>query len=128
MGISCMKSLVGSFVWWPRMDKEIQDKVRHCSTCQYNQNNPVLAPVHSWEYPASPWERLHVDFAGPFMGKMFLMVVDAFSKWIEVETMNSSTAAATVRCLRKICATHGLPQVVVSDNGQHLLGKSLRSF
>ena len=106
-----------------------EDKVRHCSTCQYHQNNPVSAPVHSWEYPASPWERLHVDFAGRFMGNMFLVVVDAFSKWIEVEAMNSSTAAATVvRCFRKICATHGLPQVVVSDNGPAFIGQEFKEF
>ena len=128
MGISCMKSLARSFVWWPGMDKEIEDKARHCSTCQYNQNNLVSAPVHSWEYPASPWERLHVDFAGPFMGKMFFVVVDAFSKWIEVEAMNSSTAAATVKCLRKIYATHGLPQVVVSDNGPAFIRKEFKEF
>ena len=128
MGISRMKSLARSFVWWTGMDKEIEDKARHCSTSQYNQNNPVSAPVHSWEYPASPWERLHVDFAGPFMGKLFLVVVDAFSKWIEVEAMNSSTAAATVRCLRKICATHGLSQVVVSDNGPAFTGQEFKEF
>ena len=102
MGVSRMKSLARSFIWWPGMDKDIEDKARHCSKCQHNQINPITAPVHSWEYPAGPWERLHVDFAGPFMGKMFLVVVDAFSKWVEVEAMNSSTSAATVSQLRKI--------------------------
>ena len=53
-----MKSLSQSFVWWPGMDKEIEGKTRHCSTCQYSQNNLISAPVHSWEYPASPWGRL----------------------------------------------------------------------
>ena len=27
-----------------------------------------------------PWQQIHIDFAGPFLSKMFLIVVDAFSK------------------------------------------------
>ena len=40
--------------------------------------------LHPWLWPAKPWQSIHVDFAGPFMGKMFLIVVDAHSKWPEV--------------------------------------------
>ena len=31
-----------------------------------------------------PWQRVHIDFAGPFRNKNFLIVVDAHSKWPEV--------------------------------------------
>ena len=44
------------------------------------------------------------------MGRMFLVVVDAFSQWIEVESLSSCTSAITVARLRKIFALHGLPQ------------------
>lgn len=128
MGISRMKSLARSFCWWPGMDMDIENKVRHCYKCQQNRNNPSAAQPHSWEYPSAAWERLHIDFAGPFMGKMFLIVVDAFSKWIEVESMSSSTSSATVRCLRKIFSTHGLPRVMVSDNGRAFLGHEFKEF
>ena len=46
-----------------------------------------MKPVHFWEWPATPWQRIHVDFAGPFVGRMFLIIVDAHSKWPEVEIM-----------------------------------------
>ena len=49
------------------------------------------APTHCWEVPKQPWNRVHVDFAGPFMDSMFLvLVVDAFSK-LEVAMMSSIT-------------------------------------
>ena len=67
------------------------------------------------------WQRIHVDFAGPFNGQMFLLVVhvDAKSKWIEVFPMPSTTctASATIRAPRFLFATHSLPEVIVSENG-----------
>ena len=127
-GINRMKALARSFVWWPGIDKDIETTVKSCIECCTNQSNPAGAPVHHWEAPTKPWERIHIDFAGPFMGKMFLIVVDAFSKWIEVEMMNCSTASATVGRMRRIFATHGLPLVLVSDNGSSFVGEEFTQF
>ena len=127
-GISRMKSLARSYVWWPCIDKDIERTVKSCKECCVNQNNPSAAPVHPWEAPKDPWERIHVDFAGPFLGKMFLITVDAFSKWIEVDMMNTSTACATVSKLRRVFATHGLPLTLVSDNGPSFVGEEFEKF
>ena len=54
-----MKAIARGVVWWP-------------------------ASLHPWEWPSQPWSRLHIDFAGPFEGKMFLVVVDSHSKWLDV--------------------------------------------
>ena len=127
-GINRMKALARSFVWWPGIDKDIEMVVKSCKVCCMHQNNPASAPSHPWEAPTKPWERIHIDFAGPFMGKMFLIVVDAFSKWIEVEMMTCSTASATVGRMRRIFATHGLPLVLVSDNGSSFVGEEFKQF
>ncbi|UYV62996.1 K02A2.6-like, partial [Cordylochernes scorpioides] len=42
------------------------------------------ATISEWTWPEKPWHRLHLDLAGPFMGRMFLVLVDAYSKWIEI--------------------------------------------
>ena len=81
------------------------------------QSNPKKAPLQTWEYPTRRWERIHVDFAGPFLGKMFLIAVDAYSKWCEVSIMTSSATSPTIEKLRCLFATHGLPEMLVSDNG-----------
>ena len=80
-GIVRMKALAGNYIWWPGMDKEIEQAAKGCTGCQLIQNNPHTAPLlHPWEWPAHPWQRIHVDFAGPFLGTMFLVVVDSHSK------------------------------------------------
>ena len=93
-----------------------------------DQNNPSRAPIHCWEYPNQPWERIHIDYADPFLGHMFLIVVDAYSKWTEICVMRTSTATTTVEKMRGIFATHGLPVLVVSDNGPCFSSQEFKMF
>ena len=64
-GISQMKSLARSYIWWPGLDGGLEREGKSCLTCQVNRNNPAPAPVYPWEWPAKPWSRLYVDYAGP---------------------------------------------------------------
>ena len=127
-GVSKMKSLARSFVWWPKMDSEIEECVKQCVNCQQNQHNPAKAPLHPWDYPKRPWVRLHADYAGPVKGKMLLVLVDAYSKWLEVRAVSSATAAATIAELRSIFATHGLPDILVTDNGTCFTSAEFQDF
>ena len=127
-GASRMKSLARSYFWWPGMDRNIEDIVKGCSPCQLNRNRPSVAPLHPWEWPSRPWARLHIDYAGPFLNKMFLVVVDAHSKWLEAFPMANSTSEATIDKLRQIFATHGLPETIVSDNGTCFTSAAFRTF
>ena len=119
-GISRMKSLARSYVWWPAMDRELEELVQKCDTCQLQNKSPPAAPLHPWEWPEKPWTCIHIDYAGPFHDKMFLVAVDATSKWIETYIMNSTTLKATVCKLRKTFAQHGLPKILISDNAPNL--------
>ena len=127
-GMSRMKALARSYVWWPNIDKDLEAAVRHCRTCEFNQSRPKSVPAHAWEYPSTPWERLHMDHAGPLNGDTFLIVVDSYSKWVEVEKVRSTDARTTIRVLRKLFATHGVPKVIVSDNGPGFASAELGQF
>ena len=73
LGIVKMKSLTRSYIWWPK------------AALVANSNRMTgKALVHSWEWPATPWQRIHEDFAGTFLGRTFLIIIDAHSsslKW-----------------------------------------------
>lgn len=127
-GVSRMKSLARSFVWWPGMDRALEDQVKACSKCQSNQKMPAPAPLHPWQWPGHPWSRLHLDFAGPCMGKMFLVMVDAHSKWLEAHIMSNITAPVTTETLRGIFAIHGLPDMIVTDNGPTFISEVFKEF
>ena len=43
---------------------------RTCLSYQAVKHTPAKAPLHPWAWPTSPWECIHVDFAGPVAGRM----------------------------------------------------------
>lgn len=55
-------------------------------------------------------------------------MVDAKSKWIEVVQMTSTSASATIRALRDLFATHGLPEEIVADNGPQFVAGEMKDF
>lgn len=127
-GVVRMKALTRSLCWWPRMDQQIDETVKACQGCQSIQKKPLPAPLHPWIWPSEPWERIHVDFAGPFQNKVYLIVVDAYSKWPEVIPMASTTTEATIKELRKLFAAYGIPRLLISDNGPQFMSEEFQTF
>lgn len=127
-GMSKMKSLARCYFWWPGLDKAIEDLVKKCKECQEQSALPPQTPVHSWEVPKTPWTRVHIDHAGPFLGHYFLILVDAHSRWLEVYIVPSTSSEATIKVLRHIFSTHGLPHQLVSDNGPSFTSQEFKKF
>ena len=127
-GISRMKAMARSYIWWPKLDTHLEDMVKSCTSCQSVKKAPPVAPLHPWIWPTKSWERIHVDFAGPFQNKMFLVVVDAHSKWPEVIQMTSTSAEQTVMALQQLFTNYGLPQQIVSDNGPQFTAVDFQQF
>ncbi|XP_011874398.1 PREDICTED: uncharacterized protein K02A2.6-like, partial [Vollenhovia emeryi] len=82
-GINKMKGIARGYCWWSGIDHDIKTLVENCQSCNTVRNNPPKVEQHLWEPSAAPMHRVHADFAGPFLGKYFFIVVDAYSKWPE---------------------------------------------
>lgn len=95
----------------------LEEKVRHCTECQEHQRLPSKAPLHPWDWPEKQWARVLIDFAGPFLGRQFLLLVDAHPKWLEMFTVPSTSSQAAIDKLHEVFITHRLPEILVSDNG-----------
>ena len=127
-GITRMKSVARSYMWWPGLDKAIENLAKSCSSCLAVKHAPAVAPLQPWVWPDQPWKRVHLDFAGPFQGSMFLVAVDAHSKWPEVHLMKETTAAKTLDVLRVMFSAHGLPEQLVTDNGPQFVAEEFATF
>ena len=105
----------------------IEDTCSKCSTFQQQQKLPTKSPG-TWNWPSGPWKRLHLDYAGPFMNSMFLIVVDAHSKWLEVFPTSYSTSEATIHYLNSTFAKFGLPEHIVTDNGTCFTSATFKNY
>ena len=127
-GISRMKGMARSLIWWPKIDHHIAAVAMNCKDCQETRNqSSSVSKEAKWPTPPQPWHRVHADFA-EFKGLNFLVIVDAYSKWPEVLLMTKTTASLTVEVLSEVFARLGLPAEMVTDNGPQFSSGVMREF
>jgi transposase InsO family protein len=127
-GICKMKGIARSYLWWPSLDKDIEHVAKGCMECRAVKGTPQTAPLHPWVWPSRPYHRIRLDFAGPFQGAMFLVAIDAYSKWPDVFIMQGTTVNKTIEKLRQVFAMHGIPEQIVSDNGPQFTSEEFATF
>ena len=117
-GSTKTKQFLRARVWFPAMDRMVDEYVQSCIPCQAATSGTSVEPVKPTELPEHPWEHLAMDFKGP-VGKefYFLVVVDEYSRYPEVAVVKSTAAEAVLPELDRILSTHGVPQKIKSDNG-----------
>lgn len=127
VGIVKMKALARSYVFWPHIDRDIEHLCQNCEVCARHKGTPDRPRVHHWEYPAAPWERIHMDYAS-YGGRNYLLIVDAFSKWVECFITTSMTATTVKTVLLSLFARYGTPSILISDNQTSFVGVELQGF
>lgn len=128
VGMSKMKGLARGYVWWPQIDSDIENIVRSCQSCLQFQREPPKTINHPWEEPREPFQRVHIDHAGPFKGQYFLLIIDAYTKWLEVFPVRNVTSQVTIERLRETFSRFGLPVTLVSDNGTAFTSNEFKIF
>lgn len=128
MGIVKTKASARSYVWWPGIDEAVEATCRECAVCAGEADSPQRHVVTPWPWPSRPWERVHLDFLGPIWGKIYLVMVDARTKWLEVFPVPSTAASYTIEKLMEVFSRWGLPRQIVSDNGPPFTSKELSDF
>ena len=75
LGVVKMKAI--SHVWWPGIDKALEEVTKHCEKYQTNHKEDLKTPLHTLEFTSNPWQTIHLDFDGPFQGQ-FLVDTNRF--------------------------------------------------
>lgn len=115
-GVIKTKSNARSRMWWAGIDADIERWVGACAACRETRAAPPRAPLAAWPRPPRPWHRLHLDYM-TIKQATYLVVIDAFSKWLECIPMHRGTSTtALITKLKFIFSYFGIPKVIVSDN------------
>ena len=114
-------------LYWPKMSSDIENYVRNCETCNVYQNEQQKEPLMPHDAPNRPWEKLGVDLF-EYRNKNFLVTVDYYSNYFEVDRLYSTTAKDVILKLKSQFARHGIPDIIMSDNGPQFSAKDFRDF
>ncbi|XP_063362806.1 uncharacterized protein K02A2.6-like [Cydia amplana] len=128
LGIVKTKAEARARFWFPGIDRALETFLGSCEVCQQLRPSPPRAPPAPWPQTARCFERLHIDFLGPLYGHTYLVIVDTYSKWLEVYPMVSTTSTAVVDKLCDFISRFGLPKTIVSDNGTAFCSQEFTRF
>lgn len=128
-GGEVMKRRLRSKVWWPRIDAAVDKFVKSCLSCTLVSSPEAPPPMNRTALPAHEWEYVAIDYMGPLpSGESVLVVVDYFSRFVEVAFTKSVSAAETIKLLWQIFSRHGFPSRLKSDNAQAFLSEEFKGF
>lgn len=114
-------------VFWPGLRAELTQLVENCSTCRENRPAQRHEPLRPTELPSRPWSQIGADFAS-FRNKDYLVVTDYYSRWIEIKQVTSLSSSAVIPRFKQIFSTHGIPDILVSDNGSPFSSRDFAVF
>lgn len=122
------KQRASQSVWWPGISKQIENLINNCRHCDQNKPTQRHEPMIPGELPEGPWQKLAMDLF-QFNNKNYLVVIDCYSRYIEIAQLNAGTTTKDVlRPLTTLYEIFGLPLLTMSDNGPQFISKEFLDF
>lgn len=127
LGMVRMKQVAREYVFWQGINNDIESYVKECEPCQVLRKDKPDKEYGKWAETHFPFERIHIDFFH-FKGKTFLILVDAYSRWLEIRLMSRTDAAKVILELESIFSVFGYPVKLVCDNGPPFSSYEFKKF
>ena len=127
LGLNKCRERAKSTVWWPGISKDLEQAVRSCAFCNKHRSAQRKEPLMATPMPERPWERVGADLCD-HDGKQYLVVVDYFSRYLEIVHLDSTTSNVVIGKLKNMFARWGIPNEFVSDNGPQFSSLAFREF
>ncbi|XP_055842401.1 uncharacterized protein K02A2.6-like [Episyrphus balteatus] len=126
-GIEKSKRRARGLVFWPGMNADIQKSVENCKTCTKYLNNNRKESLIPHELPDLPFQKVGLDLF-EWKKELYFLLVDYYSKYIEIAKLKSYKASEIIVNLKSIFARHGIPSQVISDNGPPFNSAEFKDF
>ena len=125
-GITKCRELARQSVWWPGLSKQLENLIQKCEKCLKVQHQRPQ-PLSPSPLPTLPWQKLATDLF-EWKQSVYLLVVDYFSRYIEIARLRQPTTAEVVVHMKSIFARHGIPEILISDNGPQYSSREFSEF
>ena len=116
LGIEKCKNRAREVLFWPMMNKQIEDLVKSFPAClKYRKANSKETLINR-KVPEGPWQILGIDIFF-YNNSNWLLTIDYFSKYVEVAKLKDTTSLSIITALKSQFARFGIPLVIYSDPG-----------
>jgi len=116
------------------MKKDVAAFIKCCHRCQLyrpqglNKFSEDLATK-----PGLPFSRVGLDLVGPLPktnndNRYIIVLVDYLTKWVEAEPLKTTESEDVIKFLKKVFSRHGIPEVLVTDNGPQFISDKTKAF
>ena len=127
LGVDKCKRRARDVIYWPGMSAQIEDMISSCPTCATYQRNNSKEPLLPHPAPSRPWERVGADLC-ELNGRHYLILVDYYSNFIEADQLRETTSEQVIEHCKSQFARHGIPDLLITDNGPQFSSKTFHTF
>lgn len=128
LGIEKCKSRARECLFWPQMTNDLVNLIQSCESCSIYRKSNTREPMISHEIPERPWQKVGMDIF-ELNGFKYLILIDYYSKFVEIALLkNDTTSSNVINHLKSIFSRHGIPEILVSDQGTQLNSKEFHDF
>ncbi|XP_035218163.1 uncharacterized protein K02A2.6-like [Stegodyphus dumicola] len=122
-----VSSKAREYFYWTNINKDVEEYVSKCAICQKYQQANQKEVLLDCDLPERPWQKVARDFFY-LKGQQYLLMIDYFSKYVELKPLKNITAQAVMIVMKSIFATHGIPEKLITDGGPPYNSEALRKF
>ncbi|XP_059061669.1 uncharacterized protein K02A2.6-like [Achroia grisella] len=127
LGVEKCQRRAREVIWWPGMSAAIERAVLNCQTCQRHRAANPREPLVPHPIPRLPWEIVAADIF-EFKNKYYLLVVDYYSKFLEVTQIPNLFSSSVIHVMKDIFSRFGIPEKLVTDNGTQFTSQEFCNF
>lgn len=127
LGINACLNRARECVYWPNMNSQLKDFISRCRCCREHDVRQTREPMEMRDIPERPWQIVSADLFH-YAGKQFLVTVDYFSDFFEMDELVSATSGEVIDKLCNHFARYGIPETFISDGGPQFASLEFKNF
>ncbi len=125
LGIAKTFEMIQRGFYWPGFYKDVETFCKSCEICARNKVvQKPRSPMKPIDIVPVPFYMVGVDLIGPLKltrqgNKYILSIIDYYTKYAEAIALPNQEAETVVRTLEQVFARHGMPSVLLTDQGRN---------